>query len=561
LLELDSFEEETFQDNRLDTTEKRKRLFQSIKLDKEFLKKNTYLIILIAIIIGAIIVRILAAVTAEGFIHPDEVFQTLEMIHYRIFGRYGWGQTIPWEYRVNYTDAPARSWFFVLVLAAVYRFVMLLGVTDPLSLILSARIFLSLFSIMSVVTSYYFGKEAFNKPVGLITAFLVGFWWFFPFWASRTMTDSISSDLLFLSIFLTYRCIKKIKQPKRKFIISTIAGVLVGLAFMIRFPSALMGFPLVFLIIGYTIRDIVVEQKSDDAQKFTFKKFVFSFSPLWGFIIGSFSMVLVQGVLDIITWPGEGFLVSPINFFIYNIIEGKSAIHGTAPWATYLVGFYTEFAYQFLPIFMLFFFMELFIAKKLETKGILLSIVVFWIIIFSTIAHKEFRFIMAILPICLMVVASGIYNFVKMFQNRKMRYTVFAVIIGAISLSSILMATVIRADFWKYNSGVCNAMYYVGQQEDAENVIVLDYVWYTGGYAYLHRNISCYFSRVIPENPATYNSLFYQSLYAQNGTYTIILSIDIAIVEPILLDHNMTFVGTFDSSYTAYVYKQMLQPI
>jgi len=185
LLELDVSDESTHQNKRLEENSESKRQFPSIKLDKEFLKKNLKHLPLIAIIIGSIIARIFAAVTAEGFIHPDEVFQTIEMIHYRIFGQYGWGQTIPW--------------------------------TNPLNLILSARIFLSLFSIMTVLTSYYFGREAFNKPVGLITAFLVGFWWFFPFWASRTMTDSISSDLLFLSIFLAYRCIKKIKQPKKRF--------------------------------------------------------------------------------------------------------------------------------------------------------------------------------------------------------------------------------------------------------------------------------------------------------------------------------------------------------
>lgn len=560
MLELDISDKSNVQDNRLDDTSKRKRPFQSIKLDKEFFRKNLKHLPLIGIIIGAIIVRIFAAVTAEGFIHPDEVFQTIEMIHFRIFGLFGTGQTIPWEYNLAYPSAPARSWFFVLILAGVYRFVMFFGVSDPLALILSARIFLSLFSIMTVVTSYYFGKEAFNKPVGLITAFLIGFWWFFPFWASRTMTDSISSDLLFLSIFFVYRCIKKIKQPKRKFSISLVAGILVGLAFMIRFPSALMGFPLVFLIIGYTIKDIVVEQKRDGAEKFTFKDFILTFSPLWGFLIGAFSMVIFQGVLDVITWPGEGFLASPINFFIYNIVEGNNAAHGVSHWSHYLVGFYTDFAYQFLPIFLFFFFVELITYEKLETKGILISVFVFWIIIFSSIAHKEFRFIMAVLPIAFMFVASGIYRFVKIFQKKKLRYVSLALILGTICASSVIMATEIKADYWKYGSGVCNAMYYVGQQQDVETVIVFEYVWYTGGYAYLHRNITCYFTGINPIYlpSATYNSTFYRSFYATNGTYTVVLAKDHANVSPIFLEFNLSYVGAFGSGHKAYVYKQIL---
>jgi len=557
LLELDISVKNSHQNNHLDEADTKSGFLQASTSVKEFLKKNLKHLPLIAIIIGSIIVRIFAAYTAEGFVHPDEVFQTIEMIHYRIFGRYGTGQTIPWEYNQAYEYSPARSWFFVLILAVVYRFVMLLGVTDPLDLILSARIFLSLFSIMTVVTSYYFGKEAFNKPVGLITAFLVGFWWFFPFWASRTMSDSMSSDLLFLSIFLIYRCIKKIKQPKKKFTLSLIAGILVGLAFMIRFPSALMGFPLAFFVIGYAIRDIVKEQKSADAKKFTIKDFLTTFSPLWGFVIGAFSLVLVQGVLDLITWPGEGFLASPINFFVYNIIEGKSADHGTAHWTHYFTGFFTDFGFQFLPIFLLFFFVELFSEKKIETKGILLAITFFWIILFSFIAHKEFRFIMVILPICLMLVASGIYRFVKMFQNRKLRYIAFAIIISTISASSILVATVTKANFWKNNSGVCNAMYYVGQQEDAETLIVFENIWYTGGYSYLHRNITCFFSEINLLYHSTYNSTFYRLLFAQNGTYIIVLSGDYLVMLPIVLEFNMTFVGAFESDWTAYVYKQI----
>jgi hypothetical protein len=271
-------------------------------------------------------------------------------------------------------------------------------------------------------------------------------------------------------------------------------------------------------------------------------------------------MVLIQGVLDLITWPGEGFLASPINFFIYNIVEGHSADHGTSHWAHYLTGFYTDFAYQFLPIFLLFFLVELFSKRKLETKGILVSIIIFWIIIFSSIAHKEFRFIMSILPICFMIVASGIYRIVKLFQDKRFRFTVLALILGAISVSSILMATVIKADFWKYNSGVCNAMNYVGQQEDVETVIVFEYVWYTGGYAYLHRNVTCYFTGINPVySPSTsYNSTFYRLYYAQNGTYAIVLSKDHLRVRPIFMEFNMTFAGSFESDYTAYVYKQIL---
>ncbi|MCK5184902.1 MAG: hypothetical protein KAQ95_11395, partial [Candidatus Heimdallarchaeota archaeon] len=152
-------------------------------LNKEIFKKIFSSLPLVAIIIGSLIVRVIAASESQGFVHPDEVFQAIEMVHFRIFGEFGTGQTIPWEYDLNKAFGGARSWFFVFILVGVYRIAMFFGITNPLSLVFVARLFLASFSIVSVIVAYFFGKEIFNKRIGLISAFLIGFWWFFPFWS------------------------------------------------------------------------------------------------------------------------------------------------------------------------------------------------------------------------------------------------------------------------------------------------------------------------------------------------------------------------------------------
>ncbi|NHJ85195.1 MAG: hypothetical protein FK734_07020 [Asgard group archaeon] len=532
---------------------------------------------LVAIIIISIIIRIFAASESQGFVHPDEVFQSIEMVHFRIFGRFGLGQTIPWEYNLSHLYGGARSWFFVFILVAVYRFVMLFGVTDPLALIFSVRLFLSLSSMITVLVSYYFGKEIYNKPVGLLTAFLCGTWWFFPFWASRTMTDSISSDLLFLAIFLVYKAIKRNNKLGRRTLYATLAGVSIGLAFMIRFPSAVMGIPLfVFLfIIGLNemldyilgvnlwkftkllfqrkLKQIILERKKT-RDRIKLRKILSPFSVSLGLVGGSLLMVIIQGLIDLFTWGS--FLHSPINFFIYNIIEDYSSLHGTSPWYSYFTGFWTSFASYFLPVFVLFYVYGMVQVKKVKTHVMLNILIFYWLIIFSFIGHKEFRFVMVVLPLALLMVSNGIYKLVDAIKKPKIRYTVLSFIIIFFSASSLGMATIEKWWYWKFNSGITNAMAWIGKQEDSKNLIVFEFVWYTGGYAYLDKNITCLFVRIDPFNPiGSIDSLYYQLLYSTNGTYAIVFEKDLFVVNWYLASFGMEVVAKFYGIPYVYVFE------
>ena len=527
---------------------------------------------LVAIIIGSLIVRVIAASESQGFVHPDEVFQAIEMVHFRIFGEFGTGQTIPWEYDLTKAYGGARSWFFVFILVAVYRIAMFFGITDPLSLIFVARLFLSSFSIVSVIVSYFFGKEIFNKRIGLLSAFLVGFWWFFPFWASRTMTDSISTDLILLSIFLAYKALKNETTSKKRFLLALSSGIFTGLSFMIRFPSALMGIPIILVLWAKSIRELTIifirriknfisRVSKNPRGEFLETKFSANITKELaiggGFIIGSFFMVLMQGILDLFTWGN--FLHSPINFFRYNIVEGLSAIHGSSPWYTYFTGFFTDFAYYFVPLLLMFFIFGFSYRKKVKTKIMILSIIIFWIVVFSFLAHKEFRFIMTILPLCMIMVAAGIQRVVTTLQSKRNQYILLSFILIFLGSTSVFLANYNYKYMWKWNSGVCNAMYWVGKQDDVEKVIVFETVWYTGGYAYLDVNVTCYFLKIsyflFPPNQI-YNSSFFRYLYSQKGTYVIVRDFELSIVEPILTDLNMTIVANVYGYPYAKVFTQ-----
>lgn len=541
-------------------------------LNKEIFKKIFSSLPLVAIIIGSLIVRVIAASESQGFVHPDEVFQAIEMVHFRIFGEFGTGQTIPWEYDLNKPYGGARSWFFVFILVAVYRVAMFFGITEPLSLIFVARLFLSSFSIVSVIVSYFFGKEIFNKKIGLLSAFLLGFWWFFPFWSSRTMTDSISTDLIFLSIFLAYKALKNETTFKKRFLLALSSGIFTGLAFMIRFPTALMGIPIILVLWANPIRELAtnfIKKISNlisrilklPREKFLETKFSANMTKELaiggGFILGSFFMVLIQGLLDLFTWGG--FLHSPINFFRYNIVEGLSAIHGSSAWYSYFTGFYTDFASYFVPLLLMFFIFGFSYKKKIKTKIMILIIIIFWIAVFSSLAHKEFRFIMTILPLCMIMVAAGIQRVVETLQSKRNQHILLSFIVIFLGSTSVFLANYNYKYMWKGNSGVCNAMYWVGEQDDVETVIVFETVWYTGGYAYLDVNVTCYFVKIsyflLPPSHI-YNSSYFRYLYSQKGTYAIVRDNELTLIEPILLELNMTQVANVSGYPYAKVFTQ-----
>ena len=124
------------------------------------------------------------------------------------------------------------------------------------------------------------------------------------------------------------------------------------------------------------------------------------------------------------------------------------------------------------------------------------------------------------------------------------------------------MGLVEKEYMWKWNSGICNAMTWVGQQEDSEYLIVVELVWYTGGYAYLDKDIPVDFlwTRYNPEY--FFNSSEYLELYTQEGVYIIVRTTDLSRMKLLFFDlheflteKGLGIVANIAGYPNAYVYK------
>ncbi|MCK5299285.1 MAG: hypothetical protein KAJ76_10285, partial [Candidatus Heimdallarchaeota archaeon] len=169
------------------------------------------------------------------------------------------------------------------------------------------------------------------------------------------------------------------------------------------------------------------------------------------------------------------------------------------------------------------------------------------------------RFIMTILPLCMIMVAAGIQRVVTTLQSKRNQHILLSFIIIFLGSTSLFLANYNFKQMWKGNSGICNAMYWVGEQDDVETVIVFETVWYTGGYAYLDVNVTCYFLKIrSPLLPFTqvYNSSYFRYLYSQKGTYVVVRDYELSLVEPILTELNMILVANVYGSPYAKVFTQ-----
>lgn len=419
------------------------------------LKKN-WLVLFIWLL--ALFLRLLSAIFSKGYIHPDEIFQSIEVIYNSIFG-IGF---IPWEFIEG-----ARSWVYPWIVYIIFKIMIFFGASDIEVILIGVRFFSGLLSMVTVVTAYFFGKELYGKKAGIFATFFIAVWYDFIFWSTRTMSDGIAINFLFLAVYFIFRIKKsqtwksKLKETntRKEIVNSSLGGFFIGIAYIFKFPVIIFSIPIVIWLIFYKCwRGIIC----------------FSFSLIFVF--------LLHGLIDYFTWGT--FLQSTIEFIEYNIISGKNAQHGAYPFYTYIA----YFAYYY-SIFSILFLLFIGLGIKRNWKTIfLVCSSLFFIIVFSLIAHKEYRFILPIMPLLSLVAANGMVNYPKFIKMKKYQNFIYGFIVLLICLCSTL--TGILDITFRPNYHYCQAVKFAGEQEDVEAVIVIgEYEFNSPGYSYLQKDI------------------------------------------------------------------------
>ncbi len=423
---------------------------------RAFLKQYWIIILVWSI---ALVIRILSAIFSKGYIHADEQYQSIEIAYNEIFG---FGK-IPWEF----IDG-ARSWVYPYIVIGIFKLMIYFGASTIETYLIGVRLFSGFVSMISVIVAYFFGKKLYNKSVGIIASGFIAIWFDFVFWSVRTMTDSLAMNFFFLAAYLVYCCIQKVEEnpnnQKKKFFTkqtaqSLFAGISVGLAFMFKFPVAAIGVPLFIWIIV--------------AKKW--KELAF-------FIGSAIIMVIFQGLIDIATWGS--FLHSAITFVDYNIISGGAAIHGVDPFGSYAALFMDSYL-EYGLIFLLF----IVIALQKDRKTLYLgSLIVFYLLIFTIIRHKEYRFILPIMLLLVLLAANGFYKYPQFIRKTNLRKGIFTFFIILTITYSSMMSFSIKS--FRPNNQHCLAFQYVGNLPNVDVVAALEGAEFNHpGLSYLQKNV------------------------------------------------------------------------
>jgi hypothetical protein len=200
------------------------------------------------------------------------------------------------------------------------------------------------------------------------------------------------------------------------------------------------------------------------------------------------------GLLDKITW-GNWFHSAAI-YLRFNLVEGKGALWGTEAWSYYVTTLWTAFP------FVGWLLLALCLAALRRAPALALTVIGF-IAIHSIIPHKEFRFLVPIMPILCAAAAIGL-GAVESWAA-KAALAVASVLLMSTAASALRFHTLTFGDLGQYldskpqvsaydDFGPVNRLLLIAH--DAKDLCGLKFeavhLAWTGGATYLHRRVPLY---------------------------------------------------------------------
>ncbi|XP_059461275.1 mannosyltransferase APTG1 isoform X1 [Corylus avellana] len=304
--------------------------------------------------------RVANALLVQTYFNPDEHWQALEVAHRIAFG-YG---HLTWEW-----EKGIRSYLHPMLFAVLYKVLALLGLDTPWLMTRAPRLLQSIFSAVGDLYLFKLSDVLFGDCVAKWALFSQLANWFMIFCFPRTLSNNLETVLTLVSLY-HWPCMRvsstKVPLVSRKWSLAAAA-----LACAIRPTSAI-----IWVYVG--LLELFV---THDRLKFIFLEV----APIGVLVLG------LTCLLDRLVY-GSWVLV-PLNFFKFNFLSSGGDYYGTHKWHWYFT--------QGFPV-MLFSFLPFSIAGIIWSKQWKLSGLIAWVLgLYSVLGHKEFRFVLPVLPIAL----------------------------------------------------------------------------------------------------------------------------------------------------------------
>ena len=311
---------------------------------------------LLPVLALAFAVRAAIALCGDFVLHPDEVMQYLEPAHRLVFGN---GVTY-WEFFYG-----ARAWLVPGLVAGMLKVFDLVGLGEPFWYVGGVKLMFCAISLLIPVGMYFFARRHFGEMSARVALVAGAFWYELAGFAHKPMTEFVATALLMVLLVL---CVRSAVDRAGTVYLMALVAVLMA---AVRLQYA----PIALLLLGVFF--LRTEKKVHLA-------------------VAAVAFLLAVGVFDAMTWDG-GLFHSYIANIRFNLLAAAGRA-GETP------------IYQFLWWLLLasvgLSALSMVIAlRDLRRYGFLLAMVGLVLLVHFVSAHKEYRFIFAIIPLWLVIAA------------------------------------------------------------------------------------------------------------------------------------------------------------
>jgi hypothetical protein len=320
---------------------------------------------LAAIILIALVPRLVAAVFSKGYGMHDDHFGPIEQPFIIMqYLTYWTGRVIPHGHSIVY---PSTQYALLNLFQSA-------GVLDPQANMLLIRLLHALYSLLVVLFGFKIAEVLSDREVAKKAGLVLALFWVLPFLSVRNLIEVVCIPPLMGGF---YYALKSRDNLRNVFI----AGLWFGLAFAFRYQT---------LLISGTVGVV-----------FLFRK---EFREMFWFAAGFVLLAtLVQGTADILAW-GYPF-ASFAEYVRYNMAHGED--YTTGPWYNYLL-----LVLGALIPPMSFLVVYGFLRNWKKTILIVLPVLVFFVL-HSYFPNKQERFILPVVPAILLLGVVGWEEFVR----------------------------------------------------------------------------------------------------------------------------------------------------
>lgn len=305
-------------------------------------------------------VRILSVFLVQTWYVPDEYWQSLEVAHKEVFG-YG---ALTWEWQKG-----IRSYLYPSFIAALYTLLKYTSLDYPEALILLPRI---LQAALSTAADYSFYKWTGGRKWAL---FLILTSWFWFYTCSRTLLQTMETVLVAVGLSLFPFKDGKLGYYDKE----SPRWIWLAVTCVFMRPTSA---PLWVVLGAYNLFTT-----NQNRLRLIMRTYV----PI-GLIVGG-------ALVALDSYFYGRLIITPWEFFRFNVLNDIASFYGQHPWHWYLT--------QGLPavlginlVLVLWSSINILRRPKENKVGLLLlAATALYLAVYSFIPHKEFRFVLPLLPI------------------------------------------------------------------------------------------------------------------------------------------------------------------